>query len=120
MKIKDFKPIPWILALLICLLFPATGKGDEYQVKLKNGKIMKTRMCYEKDGTVFLYKYGNYIGIDKSEVEEITQTKDPTVSADPGSSKKAGSSKGTTSSQKSKSAKTKNSGTSSSRGTRKR
>ena len=81
---------------------------------------MKTRMCYEKDGTVFLYKYGNYIGIDKSEVEEIIQTKDSTASVDSESSKKSGAGKGTSSSQKSKSTKSKNSGTSSSKRTRNR
>ena len=76
MRMHGFRPIYWIFALLICLLFPVLGNCQEYQVKLNDGRILKVKHYYEKDGTIFLFRYGNYIGIDKSEVVEIIKTQD--------------------------------------------
>jgi hypothetical protein len=112
MRKKSSGLISWIVALLICLLLPATGICEEYQVKLKSGRIIKTKGCYEKDGTVFVYRYRNYIGIDKSEIEEIIQTQDSAATEDSYSPKQASSGKGASSAQKAKSAKMKNSQTS--------
>jgi hypothetical protein len=90
--IKEFKKISWLVALLICLLFPVAGNCEEYQVMMRDGRIIKTRQYYEKNGTIFLLRYGNYIGFDKNEVTEIVKIPDSseTVGSNPSKQKSSG------------------------------
>jgi hypothetical protein len=70
-----------ISALLFCLFFAAAGNcQDLYQVKLQDGRILRVRNYYEKDGTIFLLRYGNYVGIEKSQVVEIVKVDEKTTS----------------------------------------
>ena len=91
MNIKKLRPISWIFALLICLLFPAMGNCQEYEVKLNNGRVIRTKQYYEKDGTIYLLRYGNYVGYEKSEVVEIVKKQDAPSSSAANSPKRAGS-----------------------------
>jgi hypothetical protein len=74
---KSIRRISWIGALLIGMLFPAIGNCYIYQVKLSDGRVLKVKQYYEKGDTIFLLRYGNYIGMDKNTVIEITKIKDP-------------------------------------------
>jgi hypothetical protein len=78
---KSIKHISWIVTLLVGMLFPAIGNCYIYQVKLSDGRILKVKQYYEKGDTIFLLRYGNYIGMDKNTVVEITKIKDPTETA---------------------------------------
>jgi hypothetical protein len=109
MRMKRYKLITWIVALLVCLLFPAIGNCQSYQVKLHNGRTMIVRQYYEKDGTIFLLRYGNYIGVDKSEVAEISKIEDPSGSANSNPSTQSSSGAKISSSRKTSSSRVKSS-----------
>jgi hypothetical protein len=76
MKIMGFRPISRMFALLFCMLFAAAGYCEEYQVKMQDGRVLRVKSYYEKEGTVFLLRYGNYIGVEKSTIAEIVKVHD--------------------------------------------
>lgn len=79
---NNFKHIAWMVAVLVCLVFPTIGNCEYYEVKLRNSRIIKVKQYYEKDDTIFLLRYGNYVGIDKNEVLEIVRIQDPSGPAE--------------------------------------
>jgi hypothetical protein len=92
MKTMELRTVFRISAFLICMLFAAVANcQDYYQVKLQNGRIIRVNNYYEKNGTIFLLRYGNYIGIEKSEVTGIVKMRDSADSSKPNQSKQTGS-----------------------------
>ena len=74
---KRFKQISRSGALLVAMLFPTIGNCEIYQVKMRDGRILKVKQYYEKGDTIFLLRYNNYIGMDRNEVVEITKIENP-------------------------------------------
>jgi|WetSurMetagenome_2_1015567.scaffolds.fasta_scaffold180882_2 hypothetical protein len=97
---KRFKQIYWIGVLLAGMLFPAIGNCEVFQVKLRDGRVLRVRQYYEKGDTIFLLRYNNYIGMDKSEVVEITKAQDSSEEANAAPVKQKSSSTKASTSQK--------------------
>jgi hypothetical protein len=73
----------WVMAILgACILLPIEGRCQLFHVKLKNGTVLTLRHYYEKNGTLFFYRSGNYIGIERSDVLEIIEIEDKESLAD--------------------------------------
>jgi hypothetical protein len=66
-----------IVASTMFLLTVELLAATTYRIKLKNGKVITTSNYYEKNGCIYIQKYGGYMGIDRSEVEEVSSDESP-------------------------------------------
>jgi hypothetical protein len=76
-----------IIVVLACLLAPIQGFSQLFKVTFKDGTTVTVRHLFEKDGTVYIYRFGSYIGVEKSNIEEIKEIEDKEKLVDSGTKK---------------------------------
>ncbi|QTA84911.1 S1C family serine protease [Desulfonema magnum] len=66
-------------ATYIVLILVLAAPGNAHEIVLKDGKIIKTRSCWEENGAIKYERYGGILTIEKKLVEEVIYSEEEPV-----------------------------------------